>query len=220
MLNVYAIITLIIPSFVIIILNICISVKICQTLRERRGLLSHCDGGGRRRRHASAGHQSSSSSLGVEMTVMGGRGRATLVHRQQRGQHGGSQLKTTRMLLVVSTVFVLLNAPSHAYKIHSMVSSLRNEEQHISDTAQYCQELFQILYYMNFSINFFLYSAYAKCFRQGLAQLMNRVWHHVKVRCRRPPPEYPWNRTTGGQSQHMMVTSTLSQDVPNKFIQK
>ena len=110
-----------------------------------------------------------------EQQTYSGPGR--ILHRNQCSKN---QLKTTCMLLVVSTVFVVLNAPSHAFKILNMVKDLKQEDYKISDTALIWQEVFQLIYYMNFSINFFLYSAYAKRFRQGLRRLWEKV---VPSRC-------------------------------------
>ena len=59
----------------------------------------------------------------------------------------------------MSTVFVALNLPSYAFRIHAFVIELRDEPYEMSLHAFIWQEFIQFLYYSNFSSRFFLYSA-------------------------------------------------------------
>jgi len=93
-----------------------------------------------------------------------------------------TQLRITKALLVVSTVFVALNLPSYAFRIHAFVIELRNEPYEMSLQAFIWQEFIQFLYYSNFSSRFFLYSACSTNFRQALKRLVCRR-HNVCARC-------------------------------------
>ncbi|XP_062617381.1 FMRFamide peptide receptor frpr-18-like [Saccostrea cucullata] len=76
------------------------------------------------------------------------------------------QMRVTRTLLLVSTTFLVLNLPSHVFKLSSLISeSLFN----ISMTQHLIQEISQILYYFSFSMNFFLYAFYGKHFQRSLS---------------------------------------------------
>ncbi len=87
------------------------------------------------------------------------------------------QVKTTRMLLVVSTVFLMLNVPSHVFRVYSFIIEVRNvgSDHTLSKTARRLQEFCQLLYYLNFAINFFLYSFCAKRFRDSLRSLLSKA---------------------------------------------
>ncbi len=86
------------------------------------------------------------------------------------------------MLLVVSTVFLMLNVPSHVFRVYSFIIEVRNaagDNHRLSSTAKRLQELCQLLYYLNFTINFFLYSFCARRFRDALSSLLSKS----KERC-------------------------------------
>lgn len=92
-----------------------------------------------------------------------------------------TQLRITKALLIVSTVFVALNLPSYAFRIHAFVIALRNEQMPLH--AFVWQEFIQFLYYSNFSSRFFLYSACSTNFRQALARLVCRRRSVCAGRC-------------------------------------
>ena len=91
-----------------------------------------------------------------------------------------SQFKITRMLLIVSSVFLFLNLPSHAYRIYAFFNTIFSEYLYPNETQRRYQQLVQFLYYISFSINFFLYSLCGKNFRRGL----NRLIVHARYKCR------------------------------------
>lgn len=95
-----------------------------------------------------------------------------------------AQYKTVRMLLIVSSVFVLLNLPSHAFRIHAFFQSSVHDRYATEIIALRWHELFQLLYHLNFSINFFLYSLYGRNFRKGLQILWYRITHGSLKCCR------------------------------------
>ena len=95
------------------------------------------------------------------------------------------QLRTTRSLLIVSSVFVLLNLPSHAFRTYAVVMEFANADYTFSNVALLWQKLLQLVYYANFAANFCLYSACSRSFRLAVRRLCARVRHNAKAK---------WNR--------------------------
>ena len=88
------------------------------------------------------------------------------------------QLRTTRCLLIISSMFVVLNLPSHAFRVYTTVVYLRHGEHALPRKVLLCQHVLQMLYYMNFAANFFLYCACSRTFRAALGRLLDR-WKHA-----------------------------------------
>ncbi|XP_065207229.1 uncharacterized protein LOC135836364 isoform X2 [Planococcus citri] len=89
-----------------------------------------------------------------------------------------TQQSITKMLLLVSTVFVSLNFPSYIIRLYIFFrySMWR------SDPPGYlwcAQQLFMLLYYTNFSINFLLYSMCGITFRRCLFQLLRNFFKKI-----------------------------------------
>ena len=89
-------------------------------------------------------------------------------HRALRSKQ---QMRVTRTLLLVSSTFLVLNLPSHVFKLSSLISNLLNPAaSYQMSMAQYLiQEISQIFYYASFSMNFFLYALYGKHFQRSLS---------------------------------------------------
>ncbi|XP_056001813.1 FMRFamide peptide receptor frpr-18-like [Ostrea edulis] len=89
-------------------------------------------------------------------------------HRTLRSKQ---QMRVTRTLLLVSTTFLVLNLPSHVFKLSTLISAFLHPSNTYSiDMAQYLvQEISQIIYYASFSMNFFLYALYGKHFQKSLS---------------------------------------------------
>ena len=124
----------------------------------------------------SAGHSPAPRPSSTSTAAAAARSWRVLTRRHQ------TQLRITKALLIVSTVFVALNLPSYAFRIHAFVIELRNEPYDMSLHAFIWQEFIQFLYYSNFSSRFFLYSACSTNFRQALVRLICRR-HNVFARC-------------------------------------
>ncbi|CAH1392025.1 unnamed protein product [Nezara viridula] len=78
-----------------------------------------------------------------------------------------SQTKVTEMLLVVSTVFIVLNLPSYAIRMYVYINQKGEEERAVVVIQQYAQ----LLFYINFGINFVLYCVSGQNFRRALISL-------------------------------------------------
>lgn len=94
-----------------------------------------------------------------------------LEHRLRRFKY---HRRITKMLLTISTAFLLLNTPMHLLKIYYFFFST-DETSDEKNPVESVIEMFTFyLFYTNFSINFFLYSLCGKNFR---ACLMDSVKH-------------------------------------------
>jgi hypothetical protein len=124
-------------------------------------------------------------------TVERGGGRPSVVARSQSGVpppavnrrlvRGQSQLRTARMLLVLSSVIVLLNLPTHVFRVQSVVHQLIGGLARAHRDRFTWQELFQLVQFTNFAVNFFVYSLCGRQFRIGLVRLCTRQ----RIRMRR-----------------------------------
>jgi hypothetical protein len=93
-----------------------------------------------------------------------------------------AQIRLTIMLVVVSSVFLILNLPSHAIRLYIMIKGLATKRQH-SIILFLIQQIFQILYYANFAVNFILYMASSKLFRKCLKERPKcRALRHLRLK--------------------------------------
>ncbi|XP_050699410.1 thyrotropin-releasing hormone receptor-like [Eriocheir sinensis] len=96
-----------------------------------------------------------------------------------------TQYSITKMLLLISTVFIILNLPSHVIRVHAFLSSLWGSEQEADEVTMWnLQQLFMQLQYTHFSINFVFYSTCGATFRKCLFQLLPT---RLRTCCRRSP---------------------------------
>ena len=187
--NIDTVVTLILPSFTITILNLQIIRAVTRINKDRRQVLYS---------HAVAGRQTSSSNNKAEgnshknvlTSFMSGQDSKKSSYgghsscsspkignekiKIQSQQSVAGQNRVTKMLLVVSTIFLLLNMPSHTIRIYFFIAAIINPNYSPPTIMLSLQKLFAYIYYINFSINFFLYSLCGNNFRKALWQLLNR----------------------------------------------
>lgn len=98
--------------------------------------------------------------------------------RGSRHGGGGNNTQITKMLLVVSTIFLVLNFPSHAFRVHNFVMELIHSNWQPSYRIAQLQKILVLIYYLNFSVNFMLYSLCGYNFRAALKKLFvtSRCW--------------------------------------------
>ena len=82
------------------------------------------------------------------------------------------------MLIVVSAVFVALNLPSYALRLHRIIL-VDIERRAPSQTEERMRELFEFLYYTNFAINFFIYSLCMRTFRESTRRLCAKALRRI-----------------------------------------
>ena len=84
-----------------------------------------------------------------------------------------TSLKTTRTLVTISTIFIILNAPHHLLRLYTAVSAwLSDEPPSFPPAMAYAQQAALFIYYTNFAINFFLYGLCGSNFRRDLRSML------------------------------------------------
>ena len=95
-----------------------------------------------------------------------------------------SQLHVTKMLLVVSSIFLLFNLPCHVIRLYDFFQRLINKSYLTSLPIIRLQKIFTYVYYVNFSINFLLYNLCGKNFRRALKILITKAKQKTINSCR------------------------------------
>ncbi|KAK3092426.1 hypothetical protein FSP39_002675 [Pinctada imbricata] len=80
--------------------------------------------------------------------------------------------KVTKLLSTVTCIFLVLHTPSHVIRIKVIVESLFGQIADTSETDRILQQLFQVLYYMNFTVNIFIYLSCGDNFRRVFCQTL------------------------------------------------
>lgn len=90
--------------------------------------------------------------------------------------------KITKTLLIISFVYVALNMPSYSIRLRdSLMVAMGATASDMSLLEKIARNLFLMIYYMNFALNFIVYSLSSKNFRSAVVNL----W--CKKRRRSPP---------------------------------
>ncbi|CAN7945816.1 unnamed protein product, partial [Ixodes hexagonus] len=152
--------TLIVPFLLLTVMNFMIARAIYLFYARHRHQRTLCT-----ERHVATSFASPSPSKenGTASIVSTTRGSGS-------GVAHATQISVTRMLLLVSTVFILLNLPSYVMRIYVFALSFGDPETlEASGSLVYIlQRYFMLLYYTNFAINFVLYNASSRIFRTAL----------------------------------------------------
>ncbi|XP_015127177.1 FMRFamide receptor [Diachasma alloeum] len=156
--------------------------------------------------------------------------RRTLTTNGQRdsrcGNIGMSQAKVTKMLLVVSTVFLCFNLPAYVMRVRAFLEVHQDDPR----STVLAQHIANILFDTNFGINFVLYCASGQNFRKAVVRLIlrrPRRWHsgtrvsnHVSdvrrssskiTRQRTIVYEVPWNEGCEMRAMESTTNRALSQ---------
>lgn len=121
-----------------------------------------------------------SSTLTIEDSVIIDESQAG---RQSTGQVSQVHKKTRKMLLVVALVFLLLNLPSHLIRVQHNIRAMFQPEYHPSLSEIFWLDVFNTIHWVNYAINFVLYSACAKSFRQVLYDVFWNCVQSINVFC-------------------------------------
>ena len=78
-----------------------------------------------------------------------------------------AQIKITKMLFLISAVFVILNLPIYAMRLKVTLMSFFNKDYEGTPQEFLLQQVFQFLFYINFTINFLVYSGCSDKFREA-----------------------------------------------------
>ncbi|EDV51233.2 neuropeptides capa receptor [Drosophila erecta] len=121
----------------------------------------------------------------------------------RRKVQNSSQLKVTKMLLIVSTVFVCLNLPSCLLRIEAYweTESERNENSTIA-----LQYIFHAFFITNFGINFVLYCVSGQNFRKAVLSIFRRVSSAQREAGNTQVTVSEYCRNTGTSTRRRMMT--------------
>ena len=109
------------------------------------------------------------------------------IHSRSSSLANVSQLNASKLMLVISTIFVVISLPNYVIKMRLIVIGFIDSEFQGRPEDYLWKSIFEIVFYINFSINFFLYSICLKKFRVALKLLMKHNKHKLSnafVKCR------------------------------------
>jgi hypothetical protein len=177
--------TLILPSLTIIVLNTGIAIKIFSFLHRSTHTQEESSQSaetslyqGRNIARGCTFHLQPSNSH-LKQNSYRNRAMVLRCHSMQACMRRNFQIRTTRALLIVSSVFLVLNLPSHVFRIHAFFVYLHKTRFIYPKTALLWQHLCQFLYYSNFAVNVFLYSSCSRSFRRALRRMFSRFKHII-----------------------------------------
>ncbi|CAL4067146.1 unnamed protein product, partial [Meganyctiphanes norvegica] len=87
-----------------------------------------------------------------------------------------TQRSITKMLLFISSIFIICTLPSHVVRIYATMAGQETEN------LKSLQQIFMHLNNFHFAINFFLYSICGSHFRKCLNQLVDKTVHRARNR--------------------------------------
>ena len=96
--------------------------------------------------------------------------------------HGmSSQIRITKSILLISSVYLLINLPSYVVRIRVLIRDFFKSD-YDGDVNDYVsQQLSQFLYYLSYAINFFLYSVSSTKFREAFQRLWRKVIRNLRT---------------------------------------
>ena len=100
-------------------------------------------------------------------------------YAQQNIRQCRAQIKVTKMLMVVSSVFLFTNLPSYVIRFRVFILTFVEGYARLSRFDLLMQKMFQFLYYSNFAINFLLYSAANRKFRVAFIRMMWQMRYRI-----------------------------------------
>ncbi|XP_055686865.1 cysteinyl leukotriene receptor 1 isoform X2 [Lutzomyia longipalpis] len=165
------IIVFVVPFTAIVILNSITGFTVWKVAGVRRSMTIQ------KRQGSSALHEFRKAHPNHQLcTHPNGHNNVNLSLHQQRSTKqrvaNSSQIKVTKMLLMVSTVFVILNLPSYVMRVRAYI------ETSPSKTTIVIQYYCWLFFITNFGINFALYCVSGQNFRKALVGMFRRVSHH------------------------------------------
>lgn len=117
----------------------------------------------------------STVSIASAHSVHNKRGSRMSMRYIQSSSYSGLQMKVTKMLLIISTAFLICNTPSHAIRVYVFFKSLTDPDYVPSHKFVLVQKTVQFVYYSNFSINFLLYNISGQAFRKAMFCLIKKT---------------------------------------------
>ncbi|XP_060832560.1 neuropeptides capa receptor-like isoform X1 [Bombus pascuorum] len=120
-----------------------------------------------------------------------------------------AQTKITKMLLVVSSVFLCFNLPAYVFRIHAFLHF--QEENNTSRSVELAQQVCNLLFNTNFGINFILFCATGQNFRRAIRCMFLKRFRRRNVTMTQVSNQGKQNgsnfarSTAGATGQHAIV---------------
>lgn len=173
------VVTFLLPILVICVLNIRIAYTVVNFYRAREQMSTHG--------LTFIVHRETPSSASIRLrisrttrppnaaaslaTLNGVPGSTTAAAAHTTSSKGHHQLRVTKLLLIVSAVFLVLNLPRHITRVYSLAVTA-----HKNEVLLTCEKLFQMIYYLHFSVNIFLYATVGgNSFRKAFTRISRRL---------------------------------------------
>lgn len=93
-------------------------------------------------------------------------------------------LKVTKLLFAVSAIFLILHTPTHVIKIKTVVEAFSGNPQQPSKILKTLDYIFQVMYCLNFSVNFIVYYVFGKNFRTLFKMHFQKVFKCLREKKR------------------------------------
>ena len=160
-----SVLTLIIPSVSIIIMN----AAICRSLSEhsKDNFLNDSKNNSNANKQDQVLVKNSNSNNANHNKKL----------NQQQNSNSASSRRITKTLLIVSFAFVLLNSPYRLSKLISYISMSVKKQYVYSNVEFVVNEVLINLYFTSYSVNFFFYSFTGKKFRLSLKALFSHLFY-------------------------------------------
>ena len=191
-----SVITIVLPFFLITFMNtkVLLATRNCLRASPRTSTKT------------SASIPSSSSSLEtVSLDSV-----STTPSKMKRRVRYKLQLRATKLLVLVSTIFLVFNLPSHVMRFYNLITLTVQgpENQAVSIMRVFLQELSLLFYYSAFSFNFILYTSTCRNFKRTLKGIFKC--------CSRKHGSYSHNTNS---SRGKLILESRIQPVHNSKIQ-
>ncbi|XP_053673347.1 growth hormone secretagogue receptor type 1-like [Anopheles nili] len=165
------ILVFVVPFTIIVVLNTITALTVWKFASIRRTMTIP--------RGYGANVRESRRQLNISNSQLFGNGAVSVQQIQlcSRGRVGNSQIKVTKMLLIVSTVFVCLNLPSYIIRVKIYL-----ETEHSNISIYLVQNCCQLFFMTNFGINFILYCVSGQNFRKAIFSMFKkRSQRHINL---------------------------------------
>uniref|UniRef100_A0A182LRX4 G-protein coupled receptors family 1 profile domain-containing protein n=1 Tax=Anopheles culicifacies TaxID=139723 RepID=A0A182LRX4_9DIPT len=151
------ILVFVVPFTIIVVLNTITALTVWKFASIRRTMTIP--------RSYGANVRESRRQLNISSNQLYGNGTVPVQQIQllSRSRVANSQIKVTKMLLIVSTVFVCLNLPSYIVRVKIYL-----ETEHTNMNIYLVQNCCQLFFMTNFGINFILYCVSGQNFRKAI----------------------------------------------------
>ena len=124
---------------------------------------------------AGAGKARSSLMLGNKKSIDCGGGTIII-----NSKANSVSRKVTKMLIVLSSTFLLLNLPIHSFNIYINIRILLTKREYYYPIESDIKEICDSVFYTSFAINFLLYSVSGVSYRDELKELLVELWSKSK----------------------------------------